>query len=379
MDLSNTPICPPDSCGGFSVILAERVLAYADALALPQQWHGLNLGHTTHRRTAYAPEHRLAALIAGLACGLRGIAPGNSLLRPNAALAARTGGRFPDQGTVHRWLDDTTPEQAAALRRHLHQAVTAHGRFWELLRAGPPLAIDLDGQGLVARGHRFEQAANGYLGDGLDRGYQRYVCYVGATAEVLDELLLPGNRTAMSALPEMLEGLNEVIPRAWRHRVLLRGDSHFGTAANVWAMKHAGYHSARDRGSRSAPAAACSAACRNSPTMTSKWQPRRQACADHRSAGSSGRAASGLIPPAQPLGVPRHHPGPFVHHRRLRQECELLAVGDVEDEQLLAAARRLIDRNRSRRVAEAEPVALADPARAALSGIIKPRLGGPVR
>jgi hypothetical protein len=95
---------------------------------------------------------------------------------------------------------------------------------------------------LVARGRRFEHARAGYLGGGIDRGYQRYVCYTGATGEVLDELLLPGNTTAMSALPEVLRGLNEVIPAGWRGRVVLRGDAHFGTVANLRRMREAGYH-----------------------------------------------------------------------------------------------------------------------------------------
>jgi hypothetical protein len=232
----------PDRSGGFSVVLAERVLAFADRLGLPAQWAALSLGHLTRRRTSYTADQRLAAVLAGLACGLRGIAPGNLLLRPNSALRQRLGGRFPDQGTIHRWLDQVTPDQAAALRQHLHAVVAAHGRFWEGLWAGEPLVLDLDGQGLVARGRRFERAQGGYLGDGLDKGYQRYVCYAGATAEVLDEVLLPGNTTAMSALPEMLAGLNDVLPRAVRGRVQLRGDAHFGTATNIGRMRQAGYH-----------------------------------------------------------------------------------------------------------------------------------------
>jgi hypothetical protein len=36
------------------------------------------------------------------------------------------------------------------------------------------------------------------------------------------------------------------------------------------------------------------------------------------------------------------------------------AIWDVEDDELLAAARRLIERNRSRQVARAEPSAAAD-------------------
>lgn len=68
------------------------------------------------------------------------------------------------------------------------------------------------------------------------------MCYVGTTGEVLDEFLAPGNRTAMSALPEMLRGLNEVIPKGDRGQVLLRGDAHFGTAVKLSAIRQAGYH-----------------------------------------------------------------------------------------------------------------------------------------
>ena len=228
--------------GGFSVVLAERVLGMADALGLPEKWRELGFGNPTRRTTAYTTDRRIAAVVAGLACGLRGIAPGNMLVRPNQAMQQRLGGRFPDQGTIHRWLGRITEAQAADLRRHLQEVVREQGRFWQELWWKRWLVVDMDGQGLIARGQRFERAHGGYLGGSIDCGYQRYVCYAAATREVLDELLVPGNRTAMSVLPEMLEGLNEVIPVKDRSRVLLRGDAHFGTAKNVWQMRRAGYH-----------------------------------------------------------------------------------------------------------------------------------------
>ncbi len=126
---------------------------------------------------------QLDAVLAGLACGLRGIAPGNLLVRPNSAIRQRLGGQFPDQGTIHRWLEQMTLEQAAGLRRPLHAVVRQHGRFWQELWSEQLLVVDLDGQGLVARGQRFERAHAGYMGGGIDRGYQRYVCYAGKTQE----------------------------------------------------------------------------------------------------------------------------------------------------------------------------------------------------
>src|SRR5207302_9890551 len=57
--------------------------------------------------------------------------------------------------------------------------------------------------------------------------------YAGGTGEGRDEVLLPGNVPAMSALPEILAGVKEVIPADYRGRVVLRGDAHFGTAANL--------------------------------------------------------------------------------------------------------------------------------------------------
>ena len=238
---SSTPPVPGVGIG-FSVVLAERVLYQAEILGLGDAWALLPLGHPSRRRTAYRPEHRIAALLAGLAAGLKGIAPGNSALRPNSALQARLGGRFPDQGTIHRWLDGVTAAQAAAVRDHHHQAVRSHGHFWEVLYAGHYLIVDVDGQGLVARGQHFQQAALGHLGEGIDRGYQRYVAYAADTREVLDEFLAPGNRTLMSQLPEVLTGLDAVIPRADRKQVILRLDAHGGTIANVRALREHGYH-----------------------------------------------------------------------------------------------------------------------------------------
>jgi Transposase DDE domain group 1 len=227
---------------GFSVVLAERVLRQADLLDLPAAWDPLGLGHPSGRASAYPARHRLAAVLAGLACGLRGIGPGNTFLRPNSALQARLGGRFPDQGTIHRWLAQVTPEQAGRLRGHLHDVVRTHGRFWQVLWSEEWLVVDVDGQGLVARGRRFQRAAVGYLGPGLDCGYIRYVAYAGATGEVLDEFLAPGNKTLMSQLPELLAGLNAVIPRPYRARVVVRGDAHLGTIGNLRALRQDGYH-----------------------------------------------------------------------------------------------------------------------------------------
>src|SRR5262245_62825533 len=85
----------PDRSGGSSVVLAETMLHWAEVLDLPGQWKGLGFGRPSGRATAYTPERRIAAVLAGLACGLRGIAPGNWLVRPNSALRGRLGGRFP--------------------------------------------------------------------------------------------------------------------------------------------------------------------------------------------------------------------------------------------------------------------------------------------
>lgn len=227
---------------GFSVIMVERLLHQAQALQLFAAWEGLPLGKASRRRTAYRPEQRIAALLAGFAAGLRGVAPGNTWLRPNGAVRTWLGGRFPDQGTIHRWLDQVSDAQAAAVRHHLHEVSRAHGRFWEVLASSQLLTVDVDGQGVVARGSRFEGTARGYLGDGMDTGYQRYVCYAAETHEVLDEFLAPGNRTLMSQLPEALAGLNEVIPPAYRGRTLLRLDAHGGTINNLRAARQAGYH-----------------------------------------------------------------------------------------------------------------------------------------
>jgi hypothetical protein len=242
MQLTSPPPPLPAVCGGFSVAFAERLLRQADALDLPRAWAQLPLGHPSGRKTAYLPQQRIAAVLAGLACGLRGIGPGNTFLRPNAALQARLGGRFPDQGTIHRWLAQVTADQAAALRHHLHQVVRHHGHFREVLFHGGPLTVDLDGQGLVARGPRFAKAALGWLGEGVDRGYIRYVCYAAETGEVLDEWLASGNQTLMSQLPELLDGLDAVIPRLQRGQVVVRGDSHLGTVGNLLDLKRRGYH-----------------------------------------------------------------------------------------------------------------------------------------
>jgi hypothetical protein len=222
--------------------MVERVLHQAEVLDLLPQWTQLPIGHPSGRVTAYKPQQRLTALLATLAAGLRGLGPSNTYLRPNSAVQAWLDGRFPDQGTLHRWLQQASDPQAAALRRHLHQVVRQHGRFWAELGSARGLFLDVDGQGLVARGQRFERASEGWLGEGIDRGFIRYVCYAGASREVLDEFLVPGNQTLMSQFPTLLAGLDEVFPRACRKRVVLRGDSHLGTIGNLRECRAHRYH-----------------------------------------------------------------------------------------------------------------------------------------
>lgn len=241
MDVINSQTQDREAGSGFSVVVAEKVLAMANALKWPEEWDRIGLGHPSKRVTAYTPAQRISAILAGLACGLRGISSGNTVLRPNSAIAHFTGSRFPDQGTIHRWLAQVTDEQAAALRSHMHQAVRDQGRFRDLLRSGVRLMVDVDGQGLIARGERFEQAATGRLGHGFDHGYQRYVAYAGQTHEVLDEFLRPGPTTLLSELPELVKGLCEVFAREWRHLVVVRADAHGGTVNNIVALEDEGF------------------------------------------------------------------------------------------------------------------------------------------
>lgn len=243
MDVIKRAGAQPRECGGFSVVMAEKVLALAGSLGLRSQWAELRLGNVSRRCTAYTVPQRISALLAGLACGLRGIAPGNMVLRTNTALQQATGGRFPDQGTIHRWLEQTTPDQAHLLRRHLHQSMRTHGQFWKVLRSQERLVVDLDGQGLVARGKkRFQGAEHGYLGDGMDCGYQRFVAYVGQTREVLDEVIRPGAAMLTTELPGLLDALNEIFAPEWRERIVIRADAHGGTVNNLHALCLSGYH-----------------------------------------------------------------------------------------------------------------------------------------
>ena len=176
MQYNPRPPSPPPQGGGFSVVRVERVLRQAHPLGLFEAGAQLPLGHPSRRINAYRPEQRWTAVLAGLTSGLKRIAPGNTAWRPNTAVPAWLGGRFPDPGTSHRWLEQVSDVQAAAVRRHGHPVVRQHARFGHVLRSGQWLVVDVDGQGLVARGQRFEKAAVGYLGAGVDRGYQRYVC-----------------------------------------------------------------------------------------------------------------------------------------------------------------------------------------------------------
>ncbi len=108
MEFTTSAPAAPRVGSAFSVVSVERALRQARTLDLGADWAQLPLGHPYGRRTAYRPGQRIAAVLAGLAAGLNGIALGNSLLRLNSAPLARRGGRFPDQGTIRRWLDQVT-------------------------------------------------------------------------------------------------------------------------------------------------------------------------------------------------------------------------------------------------------------------------------
>ena len=78
-----------EGSGGFSVVMAEKVLSLAGKLGLEKSWGKLTFGNRTGRKGTYRTPHRIAAVLAGLACGLRGVAPGNLLLRTNSAIVQR--------------------------------------------------------------------------------------------------------------------------------------------------------------------------------------------------------------------------------------------------------------------------------------------------
>ena len=130
----------------------------AAKLGIERAWTGLWLGEPTVRCTSDRPEHRIRAFLAGLACGLRGIAAGNQWLRNDTAIRRLCDDRFPDQGTIHRWLEDVSPPQVLELRRHLQESVRQHGRFRHQLGLPGGIIVDVDAQGIVAAGQRWELA-----------------------------------------------------------------------------------------------------------------------------------------------------------------------------------------------------------------------------
>lgn len=231
----------PVLASGASPVAAVKVLGLAGALRIDQAWTGLWLGAPTARSSAYRPEHRVRALLAGLACGLRGIAAGNLWLRQDPALQRLCQGRFPDQGTIHRWLQAVTPQQVLDLRCHLRQVVRKHGRFLHALHQPGGLLIDVDAQGIVAHGQRFQQARLGWMGAGFERGFQRLVCYCATTGEVLDEQLQPGDGSLLTGLPGLLTSLDKLFTPEERGRVRLRGDGHAGTIATITHAQQSGY------------------------------------------------------------------------------------------------------------------------------------------
>ena len=219
----------------------REVLAMARATRASDEWDQIGWGRPSKRATAYSPAQRIMAVLAGLACGLRGVASGNTWLRTSSALRGLFGGRFPDQGTIHRWLHATSAEQAAKMRSHLHRLVRRQGRIRDVLRRGTRLFVDVDAQGLVARGERFEGAAWGKMEGGFDRGYQRFTAYAGQTQEVLDEFLRPATATLLSDLPELVSGLTEIFDESERCRVVIRADAHGGTVKNIRSIQQAGF------------------------------------------------------------------------------------------------------------------------------------------
>jgi hypothetical protein len=231
----------PASGSGSSPLVAVKVMDLAAKLGIERAWTGLWLGHPTARRSAYRAEHRIRALLAGLACGLRGISAGNQWLRHDPAIRRLCDDRFPDQGTIHRWLEDVTPPQVLELRRHLQQSVRQHGRFRHQLGLPGGIIVDVDAQGIVAAGQRFVQAKLGWMGDGFERGFQRLVCYCASTGEILDEQLQPGDGSLLTGMSRLLDSLDELFAPEDRSRVRLRGDGHAGTIATIARAQQAGY------------------------------------------------------------------------------------------------------------------------------------------
>jgi len=231
----------PVSGSGSSPLAAIKVMDLAAKFRIDRAWAGLWLGHPTARKSAYRAEHRIRSLLAGLACGLRGISAGNQWLRQEPAMRTLCDGRFPDQGTIHRWLEAVNPMQVVQLRKHLQQSVRQHGRFRHQLGLPGGIIVDVDAQGIVAAGQRFVQAKLGWMGDDFERGFQRLVCYCASTGEVLDEQLEPGDGSLLTGMSGLLDSLDELFAPEDRPQVWLRGDGHAGTIATIGRVQQAGY------------------------------------------------------------------------------------------------------------------------------------------
>jgi hypothetical protein len=216
-------------------------MSLADALNISEAWESLGIGRPTGRVTAYRGADRIRAILMGLACGLPGIAPGNDTLRPSSAMSRWLGGRFPDQGTIPRWLQAATIEQAEAVRTHLHESVLQHGRFRQHRFSAQELIVDVDGQSLVARGKGFERTALGDCDGKYEPSSQRFSCDVPQTREVIDELLRPGNEAPATVFPDMLTALCDLFEPDDRGRVILRGDVQFGTIPLIHEVQQAGF------------------------------------------------------------------------------------------------------------------------------------------
>jgi hypothetical protein len=231
----------PVGGSGCSPVAAVKVLSTAARLGIDQPWSTLWLGRPTGRATSYRAEHRWRVLLAGLACGLRGVSAGNQWLRTDPAIRRLCGGRCPDQGTVHRWLAMVTPEQVLAVRSHLQQVFRRHGRFRHQLTLPGGIIVDLDAQGIRAEGGRFRQARVGWIDGVFVPGFQRLAAYCASTGEVLDEALISGAGSLMTGFPQLLASLNAIFSPEERSRVLLRGDAHAGTIAAISRTQQAGY------------------------------------------------------------------------------------------------------------------------------------------
>jgi hypothetical protein len=199
--------------------------------------------HIAQKTIKRAPVEKIVDGLIAILAGARGLVEINKLVRGDRALQAAFGrAECAEQSVVQDTLDHCTADNVEQMQQAVQEIYRQQSRGYQHDFA-QSLVLDIDLTGRPC-GKKAALATKGYFG-GRPNRRGRQVGYVVATQyeEVVVERLFQGNMALTTALPTLLQGVEETLQLTEDKRIhtILRIDAGGGSVAAIDEMMSRGY------------------------------------------------------------------------------------------------------------------------------------------